>query len=160
MEIRIRLRIFLLVTALAVGGFVVVAPAHLAQAGSTLDSFVGQWAGRGITSNVDAVPRVTARDLDLVIEKRDNGGFTISSTFVQLSQVEQIPRSRTLIFEPSGISDLWQAQEGCLRSSSRPAASPCRERYRQRWQGWRSRERSIGGRSPERPQAWPRPGPP
>ncbi len=113
MEIRIRLRIFLLVTALAVGGFVVVAPAHLAQAGSTLDSFVGQWAGRGITSNVDAVPRVTARDLDLVIEKQDNGGFTISSTFVQLSQVEQIPRSRTLIFEPSGISDLWQAQEGC-----------------------------------------------
>lgn len=113
MEFRLSLRIFIIVSALAVGGFVVAAPAHLAQAGSTIDSFVGQWAGQGITSNVNALPRLTVRDLDLVIEKPDNGGFTISSAFVLVSPVEQIPRSRTLVFEPSDTSDLWQAQAEC-----------------------------------------------
>ena len=113
MEDRLGLRIFIIVSALAVGGFVVVAPTQFAQAAATVESFVGQWAGRGITSTLDAVPRLTVRDLDLVIEKQDNEGFTISSTYVHLSPVEQIPRSRTLVFEPSGTSGLWQAQDGC-----------------------------------------------
>ena len=113
MEDRLSLRIFIIGSALAVGGFVVVAPTQFAQAASTVESFVGQWAGRGITSSLDAVPRLTVRDLDLVIEKQDNEGFTISSTYAQLSPVEQIPRTSMLVFEPSGTSGLWQAQERC-----------------------------------------------
>ena len=109
--------LFRAAAALALGAFLVTVPPVQADQSTSLETFFGVWTGSGLSENaISSEFKLTVRDVDVVIQAVDGGGFTVKWSTVQRKKGNpdnptEILKETSRTFLPTEKPGVWRGRE-------------------------------------------------